>query len=1499
MNIYKSLKLESLFLCIIFFVTSAPYFVEADSLHSYLGPDTSPEGLTLTDFLVEGPRELGQGNRLTFFFVLSNHPDNPKIELSNKGLYVDAIDPEGSDKAFGFLYPRETLEPGQSLIFSGEFFPDLAGEWKFWPSYELQIGEERTIKAPREWHMFNPIIEAREMPDLTPSSLNVTPKFPSLGDEVRITVLTENIGRKSTSECYGAMFLGDTLWTSFRIPPLDPGESTESIIGWFPSGQGSWNISMYIDYWEVIRETNEDNNFIEVNVEIPDTETTFLEYVSNPIVTNITRTSAKIEWETNADSDSKVYYDSVAGLYSSEEYSCIYTRSHSIRLTDLNPSTTYHFSVESRGLLGNQIKSKEKHFVTLPNLDNIKPTISFFDPDLYQGFIEIQADASDNVGVERTKCYIDDQLVFTDFSPPYEFPLDTMALENGVHMLKVVATDYSGKSIEETKTIDVINIKDKDAPKVEITAPGNNEILTGKVQISANFSDDVGLSYLFFKVDGENQGFKGLPGNPEKTSTTFTWDTTTFENGQYRIGVEAYDRDLKYGFDVVDVNVDNPPITLPPILKVVGHTVTRQDNHFYASLTIKNVGDADATDVIVTESLRSFQPISRSDNFAEYKAQYSSTENMGEINIEGKIDISPTWSYTYTYEAIPILFKGLYFLSDLNDSNSPSIGNSIKIKYKGKDGSDYQAEYNLPVLKTSSGELITTSYEKAIKSADYLLLTDAQRLFNLYNNQEVNNLLSTMAELAIYEEGVLGYSSYQEYGHKKVIQDLIKHGGEWNSKLKNGWSTNGYLLIVGETEIIPTWKKNLGTYETTAGSYTWNVLTDLPYANTFGDEIKPELSIGRIIGNNARELKVVLENSLNVLLETPGYVFDRSNALLVSGFPDFTMGNFDGQVDAVSTVISKTSPSTFLNKINTPDYVKYDSSGKIDEALTEGAVEYIFFSSTKGKDVIFLAGHGDWDKWDEIHNSDVLSQVDPFGWVNPFIFASSCKTGDYSQGYSLAESFLQRGAAVYLGATESGGWTHYSKRFFEKWESDEPISLGVKEVKRSLGNDLKDRIWTSAYQVYGDAKFGATDSLLNTILYTASTQFSTPSYIEVNIPEYKVNRNDGEDYVEIPGGFDFFEIGMPLVPCYKVSMSYPKYYQIQDVELVHLTNPTNVSGLSIPESVLTLPESEIKASLTQIRNTEWWPDREYEWTIIQNPENSTLVLTIYPFFYNTRTKEAKFYENFEFFIDHTVSNIEITGIETDKHDYLLGEPVKIDLEIYSPQTDTRDIVINTRIKNENTGHIVDGFELRTLNKLKGKASYSAIWDNTDFESGNYIISVELRDLKGDLFDEKVINIRLGIGSGKVLSLEANPEQYQSGDRVKANMIFKNSGNTPISGTAIIQINNSTGSLKKYEHKFSDLRPSNTIEFTYEWETKNMNQTLEIVGYVMYEGLTTLPVIDYISYAPTTPSLEPSPSSETGNPKGIPGFPVNSIFIGGIIAAIIIKMMQIKQIYSCP
>ena len=432
--------------------------VVADRLHSYPGPDTSTDGFTITDFFVEGPGDLGQGDKLTFFFVISNGPDNPSIELTSKGLYISAIDPEGDDRSFGFMYSGETIGPGQSLIFYGEFFPNLPGAWIFWPSYEINAGESETKSGPQEWHAFNPVIEARDMPDLTPLSISLTPALPRMGDEVKITLITKNNGSASSGECYGAMFLEDDLWTSFLIPRLDPGERTEATLEWFPSGEGDWGIGMHVDYWDSIREIDENNNLIEVDVEIPLFEDTSLEFVSGPKARNITQTSAVIEWETNGYGDGTVYYGSISGFYSSEKTVDDTTITHSIKLTDLRPSTTYHFSVASQGLMGDSIRSNDKTFETSPMMDDIRPRISISDPDFYQGIMEILANASDNLGVERTEFYVDDQLVYTDYSPPYMCSFDTLSLENGLHTLKVVATDHSRQSITESRPIDILNL---------------------------------------------------------------------------------------------------------------------------------------------------------------------------------------------------------------------------------------------------------------------------------------------------------------------------------------------------------------------------------------------------------------------------------------------------------------------------------------------------------------------------------------------------------------------------------------------------------------------------------------------------------------------------------------------------------------------------------------------------------------------------------------------------------------------------------------------------------------------------------------------------------------------------------------------------------------------------------------------------------------------------------------------------------------------------------
>jgi len=449
----------------------------------------------------------------------------------------------------------------------------------------------------------------------------------------------------------------------------------------------------------------------------------------------------------------------------------------------------------------------------------------------------------------------------------------------------------------------------------------------------------------------------------------------------------------------------------------------------------------------------------------------------GDTAIISKVVIHPKQSYTYTYQAVPVL------VHPDSASLTPSIGNPVKIWYEGPAGKYYE-EYALPVPSATNGETIPSSYDKAIKTADYLIVTNPQRLTFYSPYKDVDDLLSTMAELALYRSGVLGYTTWKYAYYEQVLQGLIKDGGIWNTKLKDEWSSDGYLLIVGETEIIPSWDRVIGTFYTTAGDYTWKVVTDNPYANTVGDEKKPELNMARIIGSNAKELRKVIETSLNVLLNQPGYSFDRQKALLVSGFPSNLMGNFDGQVNAVANTIKKKTPSTTTDKLNTPDFTQYNpSTGKINDAYTNLAVDNAFFGVTDGRSIIFLAGHGNWGNWDKIDRNDVSKQIDPFGWTNPFIFASSCKTGTYSGVTGISEAFLQKGAAVYLGATESGGWTPYSKKFFEMWDLNEPISLAVKQTKASLGNDLKDRLWSSMYHVYGDAKFGATNSLIKPIIY--------------------------------------------------------------------------------------------------------------------------------------------------------------------------------------------------------------------------------------------------------------------------------------------------------------------------------------------------------------------------------------------------------------------------------
>jgi hypothetical protein len=100
---------------------------------------------------------------------------------------------------------------------------------------------------------------------------------------------------------------------------------------------------------------------------------------------------------------------------------------------------------------------------------------------------------------------------------------------------------------------------------------------------------------------------------------------------------------------------------------------------------------------------------------------------------------------------------------------------------------------------------------------------------------------------------------------------------------------------VGENEIVPSMGGlQYGTVLTTRGDYPLKVdSTDFFYANTYGDATKPELAIGRIVGNSAAELLIALETSIAVAKHAPGYNFNRSFSFCVSGYPSGMGGGAD------------------------------------------------------------------------------------------------------------------------------------------------------------------------------------------------------------------------------------------------------------------------------------------------------------------------------------------------------------------------------------------------------------------------------------------------------------------------------------------------------------------------------------------------------------------------------------------------------------------------------
>jgi len=189
--------------------------------------------------------------------------------------------------------------------------------------------------------------------------------------------------------------------------------------------------------------------------------------------------------------------------------------------------------------------------------DTTAPTTSITAPAngaTVSGTTSVTASASDNVGVTKVEFYLDGALQSTSTTSPYSWSWNTTTATNASHTLQSKAYDAAG-NVGSSATISVTvnnSVADTTPPTTSITAPANGATVSGTTTVSANASDNVGVTKVEFYLDG------ALQSTDTTSPYSWSWNTTATANGSHSLVTKAYDAANNVGTSAtITVTVSN------------------------------------------------------------------------------------------------------------------------------------------------------------------------------------------------------------------------------------------------------------------------------------------------------------------------------------------------------------------------------------------------------------------------------------------------------------------------------------------------------------------------------------------------------------------------------------------------------------------------------------------------------------------------------------------------------------------------------------------------------------------------------------------------------------------------------------------------------------------------------------------------------------------------------------------------------------------------------
>ena len=226
-------------------------------------------------------------------------------------------------------------------------------------------------------------------------------------------------------------------------------------------------------------------------------------------------------------------------------------------------------------LSGKQVSAYEFHYSgNLGIGESNPPIVSVTNPlngNYVKGAININANATDDSGIDKVEFYTDSSLLGTDNSAPYSVTWNTTSLLDGLHTLFAKAFDIFG-NFASSATVSVT--VDNTPPSVSLTNPTNGVTISGVVGLTSSASDNNLVTKVDYFVGANLIGTGG-------SAPTFprNWNSTSVSDGIHSLTAKTYDvANNSMTSSAASVTVDNNAPTVSITSPTNGSSVSGNVN---------------------------------------------------------------------------------------------------------------------------------------------------------------------------------------------------------------------------------------------------------------------------------------------------------------------------------------------------------------------------------------------------------------------------------------------------------------------------------------------------------------------------------------------------------------------------------------------------------------------------------------------------------------------------------------------------------------------------------------------------------------------------------------------------------------------------------------------------------------------------------------------------------------------------------------------------------